>query len=54
MTGIITFADEAGQTRYTAIARHWNQEDCDTHLKMGFHEGWNKATDQFIEIARTL
>ena len=25
-TGILTFEDEAGQTRYTARARHWNAE----------------------------
>ena len=52
--GIITFEDEAGQTRYTARARHWNKEDSETHEKMGFHEGWGIATDQLAEFAKTV
>lgn len=54
MTGIITFADEGGKTRYTATARHWSEEDRKTHEEMGFHEGWSKATDQLEELAATL
>ena len=54
MTGIITFADEDGKTRYTALARHWTGEDRKSHEDMGFHDGWGKATDQLEAIARTL
>ena len=50
MTGILTFEDEGGKTRYTARVRHWTKEDCETHAKMGFHEGWGKATDQLEEL----
>lgn len=47
MTGILTFeAMGDGKTRYTARVRHWTREDCETHQKMGFDEGWGKATDQ--------
>lgn len=46
MTGIVTFADEGGSTRYTARVRHWTQADREAHERMGFHEGWGKATDQ--------
>lgn len=46
MTGIITFSDEDGGTRYTARALHWTDADCAAHEQMGFHEGWGKATDQ--------
>jgi uncharacterized protein YndB with AHSA1/START domain len=53
-TGIITFADEGGKTRYTARARHWTQEDCDAHEKMGFHEGWGQCADQLAALAKTL
>ena len=53
-TGILTFEDEAGQTRYTARARHWNAEDCAAHEKMGFHAGWGIATDQLARLAATL
>ena len=53
-TGILTFEDEGGKTRYTARARHWNAEVCSAHEKMGFHEGWGVATDQLARLAATL
>ncbi|WP_413904486.1 SRPBCC domain-containing protein [Candidatus Skiveiella danica] len=34
-TGILTFEDEAGQTRHTARARHWSAEDNAAHEAMG-------------------
>lgn len=55
MTGIIQFEDlGGGRSLYTAIARHWNEEDMKAHEEMGFHEGWGKATDQLVELARRL
>jgi uncharacterized protein YndB with AHSA1/START domain len=54
MTAIVTFADEAGKTRYTARVRHWSAEDRDRHEEMGFHEGWAKATEQLEALARSL
>ena len=45
-TGILTFEDEGGKTRYTARARHWTVADREAHEKMGFHEGWGKCADQ--------
>lgn len=54
MTGIITFADEAGATRYTAIARHWTADDKKQHEEMGFEEGWGMAADQLEALARSL
>lgn len=54
-TGILTFEDAGGgKTRYTARARHWTKEDCESHEKMGFHQGWGIATDQLTALARTL
>ena len=53
-TGILTFEDEGGQTRYIARARHWTAEDCAAHEKMGFYEGWGIATDQLAVLAATL
>jgi uncharacterized protein YndB with AHSA1/START domain len=50
MTGILTFEPEAGGTRYTARVLHWNAADCEAHAKMGFHEGWGKATEQLAEL----
>ncbi len=53
-TGILTFEDEGGKTRYTARARHWTREDREAHEKMGFHEGWGIATDQLAALAARL
>jgi len=53
-TGIITFSDEDGMTRYTAIARHWTVENCENHEKMGFHEGWGQCATQLETLAKTL
>lgn len=54
MTGIITFEDEGGRTRYTARVRHWSEADREAHEKMGFHDGWGKATDQLEALVAKL
>jgi len=54
MVGIVTFDDEDGKTRYTARVRHWTAADCEQHAKRGFHEGWNKATDQLEELVAKI
>lgn len=51
---MLTFEDEAGQTRYTARAGHWNAEDCAAHEAMGFQQGWGIASDQLAALAATL
>jgi uncharacterized protein YndB with AHSA1/START domain len=54
MTGILTFEDEGGKTRYTARVLHWTVEDRVTHEKMGFHEGWGRCTDQLAALVAKL
>ena len=54
MTGIITFENEGGKTKYTARVLHWSVADRKTHEEMGFHEGWSKATDQLAELVAGL
>ena len=54
MTGILTFEDAGGKTKYTARVLHWSAEDREAHEKMGFHEGWGVATDQLEALAKTL
>ena len=49
VTCILTFEDEGGKTRYTARVVHWTVADREAHEKMGFLEGWGKATDQLCE-----
>lgn len=54
MTAIVTFEDEGGKTHYAARARHWTPEDHVAHVKMGFHEGWGRATDQLEALVARL
>lgn len=54
MTGILTFEDAEGGTLYTAVVRHWSEEDRAAHEAMGFHEGWGIATSQLEALASTL
>jgi uncharacterized protein YndB with AHSA1/START domain len=53
-TGVITFEDEGGKTRYTARALHWTAADREAHEKMGFHEGWGKCADQLEALAKRI
>lgn len=54
MTLILTFENQDGKTKYTAVARHWTVEDCEAHEKMGFHVGWGICTDQLAALAAKL
>jgi uncharacterized protein YndB with AHSA1/START domain len=51
MVGWFEFADEGGQTRYTAGARHWTAEAKAQHEAMGFVEGWGKVAEQLAALA---
>jgi len=54
MTVTITFADEAGKTRYTARVLHWTAEDRKAHEDMGFHQGWGQCADQLAVLAEKI
>lgn len=54
MTVILTFEDQGGKTKYTALARHWTVADRKAHEKMGFHQGWGICTDQLAALAAKL
>jgi uncharacterized protein YndB with AHSA1/START domain len=54
MAADLTFADEAGKTRYLVRVRHWSVADCQTHAQMGFHQGWGQCADQLEALARSL
>ena len=53
MTTIVTF-DPApgGKTNYTARVLHWTSADCESHEKMGFHEGWAVCAEQLAELVK--
>ena len=50
----ITFEAQGPRTRYSARIQHWNVTDREEHEKMGFHDGWAKATDQLTELVSSL
>lgn len=50
MTIVLTFEDKDGATLYTARVLHWTEADREAHEKMGFHEGWAKATEQLANL----
>ena len=54
MTGIISFGEEGGKTRYHARVLHWTQDDREAHEKMGFHEGWGICADQLAALAARI
>jgi uncharacterized protein YndB with AHSA1/START domain len=55
MTGIVLLEPLGdGKTKYTAMARHWTEENKRTHEAMGFHEGWGAATDQLAALVATI
>lgn len=53
-TGIIELEDAPGGTRYTATALAKDEADSRAHAEMGFMDGWGKALDQLVEVAREL
>lgn len=54
MTLILTFENQDGKTRYTAVARHWTIADREAHEKMGFHVGRGICTDQLAALVAKL
>jgi uncharacterized protein YndB with AHSA1/START domain len=54
MTVIVTFENEGGKTRYTALVRHWTVADREMHEKMGFHKGWGQCADQLEALVARL
>ena len=46
MIGIWEIEPESDGTRYTARARHWNEETRKQHEEMGFRDGWGACADQ--------
>jgi uncharacterized protein YndB with AHSA1/START domain len=53
-TAVILLEPQGKGTKYTAIAIHQDEEGRNRHEKMGFHEGWGKALDQLVELAKKV
>jgi uncharacterized protein YndB with AHSA1/START domain len=54
MTAILTLEPAGKGTRYIATALHMDEEQCKRHADMGFHEGWGKALDQLVAMAKSM
>jgi len=54
MTGVITFENVGGKTRYTARVLHWSVADREKHEQMGFHQGWGQCADQLAELLKRM
>lgn len=53
-TAMLTLEAVEGGTRYTARAMHKDSADREKHAAMGFADGWGKALDQLVEVARGM
>lgn len=50
MTGYFEISREGSGTRYTAGARHWDEEACKQHKEMGFEQGWAAVANQLAAL----
>ncbi len=53
-TAVISLEPHGNGTKYTAIVIHGDEESRKKHEEMGFHEGWGKALDQLVTVARKM
>lgn len=53
-TAIISLEPHGSGTKYTALAIHRDEEGRKKHADMGFHEGWGKALDQLVAVAKSM
>jgi uncharacterized protein YndB with AHSA1/START domain len=50
---VITLEPKGTGTRYHVLAMHKDAATAKKHGDMGFHEGWGKALDQLVEMAKS-
>ena len=53
-TGTILLEPHGAGTKYTAIVIHGDEASARKHAEMGFHDGWGKALDQLVALAKTM
>jgi uncharacterized protein YndB with AHSA1/START domain len=54
ITASILLQPHEGRTKYTAVAKHKDEQDRNAHEDMGFHEGWGKALDQLVSAVKPI
>ena len=50
MIGVWSIEPDGDGTRFTAVARHWTEDDMKRHAEMGFDEGWGACADQLVAL----
>jgi uncharacterized protein YndB with AHSA1/START domain len=53
-TAVVLLEPHGAGTKYTAIAIHGDEEGAEKHADMGFHDGWGKALDQLVTLAKKM
>ncbi len=53
-TAVITLKSVGKGTKYSALVIHGNAGDARKHAEMGFYDGWGKALDQLVAVAKKL
>ena len=54
MTAMLLLEPHGTGTKYRARVLHADEEGARKHAAMGFQEGWGKALDQLVEMAKTM
>jgi uncharacterized protein YndB with AHSA1/START domain len=50
MTAIITFADHPEGTDYNALVMHKDKDTRNTHVELGFYDGWGTVAEQLAKL----
>jgi uncharacterized protein YndB with AHSA1/START domain len=53
-TAVISLEHHGTGTRYTAVVMHADEAARRRHEEMGFRDGWSKALDQLVAVARQM
>ena len=53
-TAVISLEPHGKGTKYSALAIHRDEDGRKKHADMGFNDGWGKALDQLVAMARQM
>jgi uncharacterized protein YndB with AHSA1/START domain len=51
-TAVILLEPHGSSIKYTAIVIHGDEAGAKKHAATGFHDGWGKALDQLVSLAK--
>ena len=53
-TAVIALEAHGQGTKYTALVMHGDEASTKRHEEMGFHDGWGKALEQLVAVAKKM